>query len=190
MEEPVTIVDREVLKVLAVDTRMDILKELSKGARMPSFLGKKLNKSDATIVEHLNKLEKAGLVKRIEAPGKRFVFYTLTRRGMSIVSSRSRRLVIILALSAVTFIGGFASLAKHWFDYMHLAGTFAAREVAPGVGEAAKAPLPVNATTTTVPTETLIAQLTAQPIYLYLAITLFTISTVCFIYYLVKKVSM
>jgi len=91
MEEPVTIIDRDVLKVLSVDTRMDILKELSAGDRTPSDLGKKLSKSDATIVEHLDVLCKHGLVKRIEQPGKKWVFYTLTERGYGIVSSKSRR---------------------------------------------------------------------------------------------------
>jgi DNA-binding transcriptional ArsR family regulator len=40
MEEPVTIIDKKVLKVLAVDTRMDIMKELSNGSRTPSDLSK------------------------------------------------------------------------------------------------------------------------------------------------------
>ena len=91
MEEPVTIVDRDTLKVMSVDTRIDILKELSNGDRTPSDLGKRLKKSDSTIVEHLNGLIKVGLVKRIEHPGKKWVFYTLTERGKGILSSKSRR---------------------------------------------------------------------------------------------------
>ena len=41
-DEPVTIVDRDVLKVLSADTRMDILKALSEGKRMPSYMARKL----------------------------------------------------------------------------------------------------------------------------------------------------
>src|SRR3972149_8464836 len=103
MEEPVTIVDRDVLKVLSVDTRMDIIKLLSEGGRTPSFMSKKLNKSDATVVEHLNALVKAGLVKKVEQPGKKWVFYTLTDRGYGIIKSKSRRLVIILGTSLIGF---------------------------------------------------------------------------------------
>lgn len=66
-DEPVTIVDREVLKVLSTDTRMDILKMLSKGDRTPSFIGKKLGKTSSTIVEHLDILVKVGLVKKLES---------------------------------------------------------------------------------------------------------------------------
>ncbi|MBI2110422.1 winged helix-turn-helix transcriptional regulator, partial [Candidatus Woesearchaeota archaeon] len=96
MEETVTIVDRNILKVLAGETRMDILKELSKGSRTPSDLGKMLGKMDSTIVEHLEALMKVGLVKKIEQPGKKWVFYTLTEKGDAILSKKSRNLVIIL----------------------------------------------------------------------------------------------
>jgi DNA-binding transcriptional ArsR family regulator len=112
MEEPVTIVDREVLKVLSVDTRMDILKLLSEGARTPSHLSDKLKKSDATIIEHLELLVKAGLVKKVEQPGKKWVFYTLTERGKGIVSSKSRRLVIILSVSILALLGGMFSFIQ------------------------------------------------------------------------------
>jgi DNA-binding transcriptional ArsR family regulator len=114
-EEPVTIIDREVLKVLSVDTRMDIIKILSEGGRTPSFVAQKLKKSDATIVEHLHALGEAGLVKKTVAPGKKWVFYSLTERGKGIVSSQSRRLVIVLATSAIAFIGGISSL----FGYVY-----------------------------------------------------------------------
>lgn len=110
MEEPVTIIDRDVLKVLSVDTRLDILKMLSEGGRNPSFISQKLNKSEATIVEHLNVLMKAGLVKRIEQPGKKWIFYTLTDKGHGIIASKSKRLIIILVSSLVSFAGGIWSL--------------------------------------------------------------------------------
>lgn len=113
MEEPVTIVDRDVLKVLAVDTRMDIIKELSQGNRTPSDLSKKLKKSDATIVEHLNTLYKAGLVSRIEQPGKKWVFYTLTERGYGIIKSKSRKLIIILSTSILSGAIGFVGFGKY-----------------------------------------------------------------------------
>src|SRR5205809_404219 len=104
MEEEVTIVDRDVLKVLAVDTRADILKQLSGHALTPSDLSKKLGKSDPTIVEHLNFLVKFGLVKKIVRPGHKWVFYTLTEKGESIVSSRSRRSMIVLSASLLAFV--------------------------------------------------------------------------------------
>ena len=88
---------------------MDILKELSKGSRTPSDLGKVLGKMDSTIVEHLEALMKVGLVKKIEQPGKKWVFYTLTEKGEAILSKKSRNLVIILSISVISFIGGLVS---------------------------------------------------------------------------------
>lgn len=128
MEEPVTIIDRDVLKVISVDTRMDILKILAEGERNPSFISKKLHKSDATIIEHLEALQKAGLVRKVETPGKKWVFYTLTERGIGIISSKSRRLVIILGISLLSLFGGIVNL----FTYSQMSGqNFAERAAVP-----------------------------------------------------------
>jgi DNA-binding transcriptional ArsR family regulator len=169
MEEPVTIIDRDVLKVLSVDTRMDILKILSEGERTPSFIGKKLDKSDATIVEHLEKLEKVGLVKRIEQPGKKWVFYTLTERGYGIITSKSRRLVIILVSSTLALLGGFVSFAQFFYQSGQY-DTFVRVPLATEVGKDA--------------TEVAIV---STPIFLYIAIGLFAISLIGFSFYLIKK---
>ena len=167
MEEPVTIVDREVLKILSADTRMDILKELSSGDRTPSDLGKKLSKSDATIVEHLNVLCKHDLVKKIEQPGKKWVFYTLTERGYGIVSSKSRRLVIILGSSILAFFGGIFSLMQ----YSTQVGYIATRQ------EIAKAPLAEGTKIIS----------TLLPSYLYVSVVLFVIASIGFSFYIYKK---
>jgi DNA-binding transcriptional ArsR family regulator len=167
MEEPVTIIDRDVLKILSVDTRMNILKELSAGDRTPSYLGKRLSKSDATIVEHLNVLCKHGLVKKIEQPGKKWVFYTLTERGYGIVSSKSRRLVIVLGTSILAFFGGIFSLMQ----YSTQTGYLAAKESvqrAPLVGEGG-----------------IIS--TFIPPYLHISAVLFLIALVCFSFYIYRK---
>ena len=115
MQEPITIVDRDVLKVLSVDTRMDIIKILAEGGRTPSFISKKLNKTDATIVEHLQTLVKAGLVKKVEQPGKKWIFYTLTDKGYGIISSKSRKLVIILGTSLFGIFVGAAGMLSNFY---------------------------------------------------------------------------
>ena len=106
MEEPVTIVDKDILKVLSEETRINILKELSQGNRTPSDLGKKFGKSSSTILEHLNILLKAGLVSKIEQPSKKWVFYTLTDKGRSIVENKKRRLIILLSLTILVAVSG------------------------------------------------------------------------------------
>lgn len=166
MDEPVTIVDREVLKVLSAETRMDILKELSRGDRTPSDLSKKLNKSNATIVEHLDILAKAGLVKKLESPGKKWVFYTLTERGIGIVSSKSKRLIIILATSVLSLAGGFISFAQY------IQSSYYAAMRAPAVAEAEKVVTPV---------------VVQMPAFLYLSIALFAVSIIGFTFYFFKN---
>jgi len=165
MEEPVTIVDREVLKVLSTETRMDIIKELSEGGRTPSDLSKRLNKSDATIVEHLDVLCKAGLVKKTEQPGKKWIFYSLTERGKGIISSKSRRLVIILSTSIIALIGGFITFGQYFqsTNYQMLQSPAA---------EAGK---------------DLISTIFPSPTFFYLSIALFAISVVGFSVYFLQK---
>jgi DNA-binding transcriptional ArsR family regulator len=170
MEEPVTIVDRDVLKVLAVETRMDIIKELSQGSRTPSDLSKKLNKSNATIVEHLDALCKSGLVNKLEQPGKKWVFYTLTDRGKGIVSSKSRRLIIILSTSVLAIGGSIFSFTQYFSQHQNFRLLEKAVEATPSVGNAASATTSV----TTFP-------------YLYLGIGLALIGLVCLAFYLNQK---
>ena len=47
-------------------------------------MSRKLGKSKATISEHLDKLVEAELVDKIERDGKKWVFYSLTRKGKSV----------------------------------------------------------------------------------------------------------
>jgi len=115
-KEPVTIIDRDVLKVLSTDTRMDILKLLKEGERTPSFVAKKLGKSDATIVEHLQTMMDVGLVKKTSAPGKKWVFYSLTEKGEGIASSKTKNLVIILSTSLLAFGLGVGSMVGYLYN--------------------------------------------------------------------------
>jgi DNA-binding transcriptional ArsR family regulator len=168
-DEPVTIIDREVLKVLSADTRMDILKMLSEGARTPSFLSKKLGKSDATIVEHLDTMSRVGLVKKTVSPGKKWVFYSLTDRGEGILSSKSHRLVIILATSLIALVGGAVSLGKYYVD-TGMGSRF--------VAETAKAPQTLGDTA-----------IQHTPLFLYVSIALFAVAVAGFGFYLYKRIN-
>jgi len=105
--------DEELLKALTSDTRRNIVKTLSEGDRNPSDLSRLLKKSKSTIVEHLEKLMKAGLVEKNERPGHKWIFYSLTRKGESYVSKKSKRLVIILSSVFLSIIGGVFSLVGY-----------------------------------------------------------------------------
>ena len=170
MEEPVTIIDRDVLKVISVDTRIDILKVLAEGDRNPSFISRRLKKSDATIIEHLEALQKAGLVKKVEQPGRKWVFYTLTERGKGIISSKSKRLVIILLVSFIALGGGIANL---FLSSQYLGSNFAER-----------AALPLRTPTLTSGSTIATAQTQQFPL---ISIVLFAIFLIGIVYYLRKS---
>lgn len=171
MEEKITLIDRDVLKVLAADTRMDILKILGEGARTPSDISKKLKKSDATIVEHLEVLTKAGLVTKVEQPGKKWVFYTLTDRGQGIISSKSRRLIIILSTSILAIA---ASVGTYFYQGQTSFQAIAQKEAAP---------LASNAAGTT----TLVSQ---SPYLLYASEFLLVAGFIGIVYYLIERQSL
>jgi len=176
MEEPVTIIDRDVLKVISVDTRMDILKILAEGDRNPSFISKKLHKSGATIIEHLEALQRAGLVKKTETPGRKWVFYTLTERGKGIISSKSRRLVIILGIAILALGGGIINLftPSQYAQMQFLTQNLGEKVAAPAIQN-------ISTVTSTTPIAT-----QAQPFPL-LSIVLFAIFFIGIAYYLRKK---
>lgn len=199
-EDPVTIIDRDVLKVLSAETRMDIIKELKEGARTPSFLSKRLRKSNATIVEHLETLAKVGLVKKTMAPGKKWVFYSLTDRGEGIVSTRNRRLVIILGVSLLMFVGGMASMSGYYYSSGVSAlagrGTFDTSEaIKQEVNESGEMPagaedsqtVAATTSTTNVPESMPISSDAPENIYLYVAIFLFSVSASGIGIYLYQK---
>ncbi|MGC9005553.1 MAG: ArsR/SmtB family transcription factor, partial [Candidatus Micrarchaeia archaeon] len=60
------IVDRELLRAIGADTRIRILKSLYERRKTQSELAAQMKISAPTVLEHVEKLEKAGLVKRIE----------------------------------------------------------------------------------------------------------------------------
>jgi len=77
----VEVTDTETHKALSSDTRIDLLSELGRGDRTPTDLSLRVGKSKATVAEHLDKLVEADLVEKKEEDGKKFVFYSLTRKG-------------------------------------------------------------------------------------------------------------
>jgi len=100
-------IDRKTLKALAADTRLDILKSLGKRRKMPSELSKELDLATSTVVEHLGKLEEAGLIQR-EETGHKWIYYSLTDKGSALVKPRiPTNFVIVLSVCIIVFFAGF-----------------------------------------------------------------------------------
>ena len=122
-------IDRKTLKALSADTRIDILKSLKSRRKMPSELSKELRLAPSTVIEHLNKLEKASLVKR-EETGHKWIYYNLTDRGKSLVQPKYPvQFVIVLSLGLLFVFSGALR-----YIYNTQLGTFSQTVEAPMAG--------------------------------------------------------
>ncbi|RLF34782.1 MAG: hypothetical protein DRM99_05885 [Thermoplasmata archaeon] len=72
---------RRATDLLSNDFRMQMLIELREADKIPTYFSNKYDKSKSTVSEHLEKLVQAGFVEKIEIPGKKFVYYRITRKG-------------------------------------------------------------------------------------------------------------
>jgi DNA-binding transcriptional ArsR family regulator len=80
-------VDQKTIKSLSSETRVDMLKSLSKRRKMPAELAKELGMAPSTIVEHLRELEDSGLVKKQQTQHK-WIYYELTEKGSELFSPK------------------------------------------------------------------------------------------------------
>ncbi|MFC2142889.1 winged helix-turn-helix domain-containing protein [Candidatus Aenigmatarchaeota archaeon] len=95
--------DRDSLKALSTDTRQDIVKLLSKRPYTASELSKLLKKHVTTITEHLEILEKSGLIKRKDSKNK-WIYYELSNKGEKIFKPTYYTWVITLSLALVIMV--------------------------------------------------------------------------------------
>lgn len=109
--------DRKTFKVLASDTRINILKKLDERQQTLTDLVEEFDMSPSTIKEHLDKLVSAGLIKQIDE-GMKWKYYQLTRKGENILNPYEKKVWIILTTA---LIGLFASLYNLFFDLEKLA---------------------------------------------------------------------
>ncbi len=110
--------DTETFKVLASETRINILKKLDKSQLTVSDLARVMEMSKATLYEHLEKLIGVGLIKKKE-DGRKWVYYKLTWKGKNIVHPERTKIAIALTVFILVFIivssfyiisGGYKSL--------------------------------------------------------------------------------
>jgi|GEM_PF-945343 len=111
--------DRETFKALAADTRVNILKSLSKRRMTGAELATEVSLSPSTIKEHLDQLEKARLIEQMDE-GRKWKYYALTFKGRQITTSErpSMRVWIVLGLSIL-------ALTFTTLNIFFLGGTFA-----------------------------------------------------------------
>ena len=98
---PKITLDQESFKALASDVRVGILKRLDVRRETVTDLSNLIALSKPTLLEHLEKLQNAGLVKRVDE-GRKWIYYELSDKGRKIL--HPERVAITLALSAAVVL--------------------------------------------------------------------------------------
>lgn len=97
------VLDRKSFEALAVDSRVRILKSLKERRKTLSEISKEQKMSLSGVKEHLETLERVGLVEKID-DGHKWKYYELTKKGMDIVAPRELRVWILLSLSTIALV--------------------------------------------------------------------------------------
>src|SRR5207247_2104911 len=108
--------DQESFRALASDVRVEVLKRLDARRETVTDLSNLLGLSKPTLLEHLEKLQSAGLVKRVDE-GRKWIYYELTDKGRKML--HPERVAITLALGAAVVlaaIGASGSLRENRYE--------------------------------------------------------------------------
>jgi len=99
--------DQESFKALASDVRVGILKRLDTRRETVTDLSNLLSLSKPTLLEHPEKLQSAGLVKRVDE-GRKWIYYELSDKGRKILHPERVAITLVLGLAvALAAIGAF-----------------------------------------------------------------------------------
>ncbi len=98
--------DKNTIKALSADTRVEILKSLKSRRKMPSELSKELGLATSTITEHLKNLENVGLIQKKDTDHK-WIYYELTGKGSNIVQPKYPvNILLTLGIGLILIVGG------------------------------------------------------------------------------------
>src|SRR5438132_1680619 len=106
--------DQESFKALASDVRVGILKRLDVRRETVTDLSNLLSLSKPTLLEHLEKLQSASLVKRVDE-GRKWIYYELSDKGRKILHPERVAITLVLGLTvALAAIGAFLVLSASY----------------------------------------------------------------------------
>ena len=100
-------------KALASDTRLDILKALDGKKMNLKDISKATNLNKATLHEHLTKLYEAGLVKKKEREGHKWVYYKLSWKGEGLLHPENTRIVVLFTATFIALGVGIIQLINY-----------------------------------------------------------------------------
>lgn len=99
---PKVTLDMSTFKALASDTRLDILRTLDGKKMSLNDICRETKLNKATLHEHLQKLNQAGLIKRKEREGHKWVYYKLTWKGEGLLHPENTKIVVMFSVSFIT----------------------------------------------------------------------------------------
>ena len=88
-------------KALASETRHKILRALDGKRLSLNDIARNTNLHKMTLHEHLVKLVETGYVKRYEREGHKWVYYKLSRKGVSLLHPRKSKVIIIFSITII-----------------------------------------------------------------------------------------
>jgi len=97
-------IDMHTFKALASDTRLDILKTLDGKKLSLNDICKATNLNKATLHEHLSKLYEAGLVKKNEREGHKWVYYKLSWKGEGLLHPENTKIVVMFSITFISLL--------------------------------------------------------------------------------------
>lgn len=105
--------DAETFKALASATRLTVLKALDERRKTLTEISRDLELNKATVHEHLGLLLAAGLVRKRDDEGRKWIYYELTWTGQKILRPEATTTFnVLLGLSMLAAGGGFFMLGR------------------------------------------------------------------------------
>ena len=96
--------DKDVMKALANEKRVEMLKLFGSRRHMQSEIASIIGLAVPTVKEHLIALEKAGLIERFDE-GRKWKYYGITKKGKGILQPEQTRIWIVLSVFILSIIG-------------------------------------------------------------------------------------
>jgi DNA-binding transcriptional ArsR family regulator len=98
--------DINAFKALASDRRLDILRALDGRKMSLKDISNATSLNKATLHEHLSKLNEAGLIKKKEREGHKWVYYKLSWKGESLLHPENTKIVVLFTITFIALWAG------------------------------------------------------------------------------------
>ncbi len=103
----------EDIKALASDSRLELLKALDGKKLTLQELTRSMSLNKATLHVHLSKLLQAGFIKKKERSGHKWVYYSLTWKGESLLHPENTKIVLLFSFAFFSFCAGIIQLINY-----------------------------------------------------------------------------